>query len=116
MRVIFDSNVVHSGFISKDLEGAKLLENFLLLLHPTVRKECDGKGGKIEIEKIGNFASIGRVRLEEVGSILDIDKLNNIERDESILLGAEENNAIILTADKQVKGVAQAKGLFTVEL
>jgi len=115
-KILFDSNIIHTGFISKDLEGVKFLENFLLLLHPTVRKECDGKGGKIEMEKIGNFASIGRIKFEEIGSILDTNSLNNIERDESILLGAEENNAIIFTADKQVKGVAQAKGLFAIEL
>lgn len=115
-KMIFDSNIIHSGFISKDLESTRMLENFLFLLHPTVRRECDGKGGKAEIEKIGNFASIGRIRFEECSSMLNFDSLSNIERDESILIGAEEHNAIILTADKQVKGVAQAKGLFVVDL
>lgn len=115
--IIPDSSVIARGFISKDLEGRKFFENFTFLLHPTVRHESDShSGGKKELERIGHFAAMGRIRLEEIRSIFDAAKLDSIGRDESILQDAIQNNAIILTADGGMKGAAQAKGLFVMEV
>jgi ribonuclease HII len=115
-KVIPDSNTIMKGLISKDLEGRGFFENFNILLHPSVKKECDNRGGKKELGKLAHFSAIGRIKLEEVRSILEVDKLNNIERDESILLDAKENNAILLTGDNNMKASAQAKGLFMIEV
>ncbi len=116
-KIIPDTNAIASGFITKDLEGIKFFENFTFLLHPTVKYECDKhRGTKKELEKLGNFASMGRIRLEEIKSNLDASELNSTQRDESILNGAVKNNAIILTGDKAMKGIAQAKSLFVIEI
>jgi ribonuclease HII len=115
-RILPDSNIIGRGFLSKDLETAKFFENFTILLHPVVKKESDGPGGKKELARIGTFASIGRIRLEETSSLLDPNALDNISRDEAIQLAAEEHNAILVTADNGMKGSAQAKGLFVLEI
>jgi ribonuclease HII len=116
-RIMPDSSAIARGFISKDLEGRRFFENFTFILHPTVRYESDNHpGGKKELERIGYFSAIGRIRLEEIRSIFDATKLDNLSRDESILQDAITNNAIILTADGGMKGAAQAKDLFVMEL
>lgn len=116
-RIIPDSSAITRGFITKDLEGRKFFENFTFLLHPTVRYECDQHpGSKRELERLGHFSSIGRIRLEEIGSILNAQNLQSIGRDELILNGAITNNAIVLTADNGMKGAAQAKSLFVMEI
>lgn len=115
-RILPDTSVIRGGFISKDLEGVKFLEDFTFLLHPITRIESDTRGGKRELERLGHFSAIGRIRLEEIRSIFEQRELNNISRDESILQDAKEQNAIILTADKGMKGAAQSKGLFVFEL
>ena len=108
--------MVNGGVLSKDLERSKFFENFTILLHPIVKRECDGTGGKRELGRIAKFASIGRIKFEETGSILDFDKLDNISRDDAIQKGAEDSNAILFTADNGMKGSAQAKQLFVIEL
>lgn len=116
-KIIPDSSAIARGFITKDLEGRRFFENFTFLLHPTVRYECDQhQGSKRELERLGRFSAIGRISLEELQSILDASRLETIERDESILNDAIENNAIVLTADNGMKGAAQAKGLFVMEI
>jgi len=115
-RIIPDTSAILRGSISKDLRRAKFFEGFNFLLHPTVRKESDSPGGKRELERLGHFNSIGRIRLEQIRSIFEQRELNNISRDESILEDAKDQSAIILTADKGMKGSAQAKGLFVLEL
>jgi len=114
-RIIPDTSVISSGLLSMDLDSSKFFENFTFLIHPTVRRESDTKGGKREFERLANFAAIGRIKLEETGSILDPKKLDNISRDESILIGAIDSKAILLTRDNQMKGIAQAKNLFVIE-
>jgi len=115
-RIMPDNSVVSGGLISKDLDSSKFFEGFTLLIHPTLRHESDTKGGKKELERLGHFAAIGRIRLEETGSILNPKELNNIERDESMILGTIENKAILLTGDNQMKGIAQAKNIFVIEV
>ncbi|CAE6500797.1 hypothetical protein [Candidatus Nitrosotenuis uzonensis] len=116
-RIIPDTNVIARGFITKDLEGKRFFENFTFLLHPTVRYECDKHSGtKKELEKIGHFAAIGRIRLEEIKSKINSKDLDSVERDDSILKSALENNSIVLTADNGMKGAAQSKGLFVMEI
>lgn len=116
-RILPDSSVIARGFISKDLEGRRLLENFTFLLHPVVREESDKHtGGKKEIERLGKFSAMGRIRLEEIGLLSETVGKENILKDESIMKGALENDAILMTADNNMKGSAQAKGLFVVEV
>ncbi len=116
-RIIPDTSAIARGFISKDLDGRRFFENFTFLLHPTVRYESDQHGGgKKELEKLGHFSAIGRIRLEEIKSIFDASILDSTRRDDSILEDAIKNNAIVLTADNGMKGVAQAKKLFVMEI
>lgn len=116
-RVLPDTSAIARGVISKDLEGRRFFENFTFLLHPVTRFESDQhSGSKKELERLGHFSSICRIRLLQTNLIPDASKLSNLERDEYILKGALENNAIIITADNGMKGAAQAKGLFVMEL
>ena len=116
-RIIPDTSAIARGFISKDLDGRRFFENFTFLLHPTVRYESDQHGGgKRELEKLGHFSAIGRIILEEIKSIFEASSLDSTRRDESILEDAIKNNSIVLTADNGMKGAAQAKGLFVMEI
>ena len=54
--------------------------------------------------------------MEETASLLNPDGLDNVSRDEVIQLAAREQNSILVTADKGMKGSAQAKDLFVLEL
>jgi len=117
-RILFDTSVIARGFLSKDLENAKFFENFTLLIHPVVKKESDHPGGKREMERLGHYNSIGRIKLEEISSLIEYSKKANesILRDEIIQEAAVQQNAILMTADNGMKGSAQAKGLFVLEI
>lgn len=114
-RILPDSNIITGGSLSKDLQSSKFFENFSILLDPVVRKETDTPGGKKELERLGHFASVGRIRLEETASLLDAAALDSISRDEAIQRAALQHNSILVTADNGMKGSAQAKGLFVLE-
>jgi len=114
-KILPDTSTIIRGFISKDLENTKFFENFTILIHPIVRKESDNRGGKRELERLGHYHSIGRIKLEEIEPIDNIPQ-ENIERDKLIQKGAIENNAILLTGDKGMMGLAQAKNLFVIEI
>lgn len=115
-RILPDNSVIGRGAISADLKTSNFFEGFTLLINPTLRHESDkSSNGKREFERLGNFAAVGKIRLEEVGSILDPEQLNNLERDEAMLIDAIKNKAIIVTGDHQMKGIAQAKNIFTIE-
>lgn len=117
--VLPDNSVIVRGFLSKDLEGEKFFENFTVLIHPVVKTESDTRGGKKELERLGRFHSIGRIKLEEISSLTAYKNLENLDsaiRDDLIQQGALENNAILITADNGMKGSAHAKGLFVFEL
>lgn len=113
-RILPDTSAINRGFISKDLDGARFFENFTFMLHPVVRYETDQhRGAKAEIEKLGRFAAIGRIRLEEIPNPhIKIADLKSTQKDELIIEDARKFNAILLTADKNMRGVAIAKGLF----
>ena len=115
-RVLPDTSVITRGFLSKDLENARFFENFTVFIDPVVKGESDTPGGKKELERLGHFASIGRIQLEETGSLLDPKDLENIQRDEAIQIAAEKTNSLLITADNGMKGSAQAKRLFVLEL
>lgn len=114
--IVPDSNVINRGLLGKDLEKSKFFEDFTILIPAVVRYECDTKGGKKEFEKLGKFASIGRIKLKGVGEFTPskFQKMTSQERDELIMKTCIEENAILLSADNQVKGVAVAKNIFTI--
>jgi len=115
-RILPDNSIITRGFLSKDLESAKFFENFTILLHPIVKKESDHPGGKKELERLGHFHTIGRIRLEESAPLIKYEDLESVVRDDAIQEGALEHNAILMTADNGMKGSAQAKGLFVFEV
>lgn len=78
--VLPDSNVITGGLLSKDLGHSRFFEGFSVLLDAIVRRECDTPGGKQELGKLARFAAIGRIRLEEVGTVLE-DR-GSIERED----------------------------------
>ncbi len=88
-KIVPDSSAISRGFISRDLEGARFFENFTFLLHPIVRYETDQhRGGKAEIEKLGKFAAIGRIRLEEIPGFLNETEIKESTfKDDAILEG-----------------------------
>lgn len=115
-RVLPDSSVIARGFLSKDLENEKFFENFTFLLHPIIKKESDTLGGKKELERLGHFDSVGRIRLEEIIPLTHLPSNESIVRDDAILEDAKKYNAIIITADNGMKGSARAKNLFIFEI
>nr|WP_269451051.1 hypothetical protein [Thermodesulfatator autotrophicus] len=114
--IVPDSNVINRGLLGKDLEKSKFFEDFTILIPAVVRYECDTKGGKKEFERLGKFASIGRIKLKEVGEFnpSKFEKMTTQERDDLIMKTCIEENAILLSADNQVKGLAVSWGIFTI--
>lgn len=114
--IVPDSNVINRGLLAKDLERSRFFEDFTILIPAVVRYECDTKGGKKEFERLGKFASISRIKLKEVGSF-EPSKFRNMtsqEKDDLIMKTCIEENAILLSADNQVKGLAVGKCIFTI--
>ena len=114
--IVPDSNVINRGLLGKDLEKSKFFEDFTILIPTVVRYECDTKGGKKEFERLGRFVSISRIKLKEVGELnpSKFQEMTSQERDELIMKTCIEENAILLSADNQVKGLAVARGIFTI--
>lgn len=116
-RVLPDANVIIGAWISKDLSRhERFFENFTILLHPVVARESDNRGGKKELQRLGEFSSLGRIRLENVDSLVDPVTVDNFGRDEVIRQAAVRENAILLTGDNGMKGAAQSLGLFVIEV
>lgn len=116
-RILPDTNVLLRGILSKDLRRqSRFFENFTILLHPVVAHEGDTPAGKQELERLGRFHSMGRIRLEMVASRLNPKDLDNFERDQAIREAAVGENAILVTADNGMKGAAHASGLFVLEV
>ncbi len=113
--VVPDSNVITGGLLGKDLEKFKFFEDFTILIPGVVRFECDTPGGKKEFERLGRFASIGRIRLKEIGGFepAKLIGLSTQERDDLVMQACIDQNAILLSADKQVKGLAVSQEIFT---
>lgn len=115
-RILPDSSVIMRGFLSRDLNQGRFFENFSLFLHPIVKKECDTRGGKRELERLGHYDSIGRIRLEEIKQLTNLDGKDSLSRDNVILEDAKKYNAIVITADRGMKGCARSKNLFVFEV
>jgi len=115
-RVLPDANVILRGLLSKDLGKGKFFENFTILISNVVKGETDTPGGKKEWERLSKFASIGRIKLEEVFYSTENIPQDNLKRDEIIIETALKNNAILITADNSMKAFAQAKKLFVIEI
>lgn len=116
-RVLPDTNVLLRGILGKDLRRpSRFFENFTILLHPVVAREGDSPAGKQELERLGRFHSMGRIRLEMVRSAANPKDLDNFERDQAIREAAANENAILVTADNGMKGAAKAIGLFVLEV
>jgi ribonuclease HII len=109
--VIPDSNIITGGLLSKDLERSRFFEDFTILFDAIVRRECDTPGGSKELSKLARFAAMGRIGMEEVGSVLDMER-SSIQRDELILGSALQYNAILITNDHNMKAAAKARDIF----
>jgi ribonuclease HII len=111
-----DSSIIQRGLISKDLEKSRVFEGFTIVLVPVVRKECDKtNSGKKEFSRLAHFAQIGRIRLENTGSVREVPNgLSNTERDEIIVNSAKEYNGILLTADRVMRTYAIGEEVFTI--
>ena len=116
--ILPDSNAIQSGVISKDLKSSKFFENYTIILSPVVRKESDGTPrGRRVFEKLSESHSVGRIRLESVGSVENIpENLSRTERDERIIDDCIKYNAILLTADKSMQAFASGKDVFEIYL
>ncbi len=114
--IIPDSNIINRGLISKALDKKSFFDDFTILIPGIVRFECDTPGGKKEFERLGRFASIGRIKLEEVGESksAEFKKLTSQEKDDLIMNLCIEYNAILITADNQVKALAVSRKVFTI--
>ena len=114
--VIPDSSAIQRNLISNDLIASRFFENFTVILHPVVRKECNGTPrGKREFDRLRKYNAIGRIKLETIGEVRDIpDNLPNVVRDERIIDACLEYNAILLTADKSMSSFAGGKNVFTI--
>jgi ribonuclease HII/rRNA-processing protein FCF1 len=113
--IVPDTNIILKGLLSKDLEEGKFFENFTVIIPPIVRKECETRGGRKECDRLAKFASMGRIKLEEPGTISEApDGLSTIERDERIVDMVFKQNAILLTADNNMKARAIAKKILTI--
>ncbi|EQD40900.1 ribonuclease HII/HIII, partial [mine drainage metagenome] len=114
--VLPDSSVIQRNLITRDLEVSKFFANYTVILHKVVRKECDGTPkGISEFEGLERFYNMGRIKLIGQGRISEIQEgLSNTVRDELIMDGCIENNAILLSADKSMTAFAVSKGIFTI--
>jgi len=109
-----DSSIIRRGLISKDLESSRFFEGFTIVIPAVVRKECDVGAGKKEFERLSEFASKGRIKLETIGRVEEIpDAFSSVERDERIVSSALEYNAILITADDSMKLYSISKNVFT---
>lgn len=111
--IIPDTSAIITGIFSKDLlNGGKFFEGFTVLLDPRVVDECDNEGGRAELGRLGEIAAIGRIRLLYLPAVESYEA----KTDDEVIIAAEKNNAIILTADmgQYVKGVG--KNLFAIAL
>lgn len=110
--IVPDSSIIIGKIISKDLNSTEFFKGCVFVLLSEVMRECDRKRpGKQEIEALGNFSSLGAIRLIEFDTsrlALGLDKT----ADEKIIETARRLDAVIYTKDKGMSGRAQAQGLF----
>ncbi|RLF88874.1 hypothetical protein DRN46_06470 [Thermococci archaeon] len=114
--VVPDSNIIRRRLISQDLESSRFFEDFTVLIPAVVWKECDVvKVGKEEFKNLARYASMGRIKLKNIGRIQDIpEDITSTQRDEMIIETALKNNAILITGDNTMKAYALSKEIFTI--
>jgi hypothetical protein len=102
--------------ISNDLSASRFFEGFTVLLSHVVRKECDGTpGGKREFERLRGYDAMGRIRLETLGKVEEMPEgLPSAVRDETIIEGCVEYNAILLSGDKSMTTFAIGREVFVI--
>jgi ribonuclease HII len=114
--VIPDSSAIQRSVISNDLAASGFFADFIVILDPVVRKECDGvRRGKKEFEELRRHASKGKIRLESIGNVGDLpDDISGTVRDERIIETCLANGAMLLTADTSMSAFAVGKNVFTI--
>jgi len=115
--VLPDSNAVSRHVLSNDLNSQKFFTDFKVLLSSVVRKEVDGtKRGKQELEALRQFHNKGRIKLINVGEVMDITGMESAEKDEIILRHCIENNAILVSGDKSMIAFAISRNIFVIDI
>jgi len=115
--VLPDSNAISRHVLSNDLKSQKFFSDFKILLSSVVRKEIDGrKTGKRELELLRQYHNKGRIKLVNVGEVLDIAKMESAEKDEIIINNCLENNAILVSGDKSMITFAVSKNIFVIDI
>ncbi|MDH3658020.1 MAG: hypothetical protein OEM77_07805 [Nitrosopumilus sp.] len=111
--IIPDTSAILASILSKDLgQGSEhFFENFKILLHSKVYDECDNKGGRAELGRIGDFSATGRIKMEKVD---DVDTYDTV--DKQVILSAKKHNAIILTADMGQYALGIGNNIFGISL
>ena len=109
--VIPDSSAIITGMISKDLESGRFFEGFTFVIPPQVRRECDTVGGRKELGRIAEFASMGRIRLEQPKEMSIEDRTG----DELVVDCAEAYDGMILTKDGGMYLLAGSRGIFCLQ-
>ena len=103
--------------LSNDLTSQRFFANFKVLLSSIVRKEVDGtRTGKRELEALRQFHNKGRIKLINVGEVMDITGMESAEKDEIIIKHCLENNAILLSGDKSMITFAIGRNIFVIDI
>jgi ribonuclease HII len=111
--IIPDTSAIFAGILSKDLGlgSEHFFENFKVLLHSKVYDECDNKGGRAELGRIGDFAATGRIKMEKIE---DVDTYDTV--DKQVILSVKKHNAIVLTADMGQYALGIGNSVFGISL
>ena len=115
--VLPDSNAISRHVLSNDLNSQRFFADFKVLLSSVVRKEVDGtKRGKRELEALRQFHNKGRIKLINVGEVIDIIGMKSAEKDEIIIKHCIENNAILVSGDKSMITFAVSRNIFVIDI
>jgi len=71
--------------------------------------------GQKEFDEMRRYNAMGRLKLDSIGKVEDIaDSISKVVRDEKIIEGCLEENAILLTVDKSMSALTVRKNAFTI--
>ena len=119
-HAVVDTNAIYKQVVSRDLKRSKgrHFRDFFIHVPYVVKHEV---GNKKELDELSRFSQIRRIRFklggpDELPPELRkrLDTLSSDERDELILDYCEKLNALVITADKGMKGRALTRGIFCV--
>ncbi len=112
-----DSNAISRCVITNALAATKNFENYKIIMSSVVRNEIDGTPrAKIELDQLKKFHNKGVIKLENVGDIVDISKMNSSSKDNIIIKHALNYDCILMTGDKSMVTFALGEGLFVIDL